>query len=159
MKNYLENIISSTLNKYIEGEKFFDELDYSLRNDEKLIKMILEDIKEEYDYLIVSGHFGNNFKQYCKNKLNNISNKIILVNGGLRNDKKLDEFWKNYDIENKNIIFIDDTYYSGRTKEKIKSAIIKNNGNYIKTYVFYDGCKNKCDDVFSYYRYFDHFEG
>ena len=84
--------------------------------------------------------------------------KIIVINGGLRKDNVIIPFWENFNIEEKKIVFIDDSYYLGRTRDKIKMAIEEKNGTLINTYVFYDGSKTKDDSVKSFYRYYDFHE-
>ena len=154
----LNDIIDKCLQKYEGGESFFDALDYEIRNNEALIELLINLIKDEkYDYIVVSGHFGSVFKTYCKNTNKLDYTSIIKVNGGLRIGKELEDFYNHYDIKNKNIVFLDDTYYSGTTKNKIVNSLLDNNANYIGTYVIYDGSKLKSDDVTSMYRYYDHF--
>ena len=83
---------------------------------------------------------------------------IIVVNGSLRKEGIFVEFEKEYNFIDKRLIFIDDSYYLGRTRNKIKTAIEMQNGQLISTYVFYDGSKIKDDHVHSFYRYYDNYE-
>lgn len=160
MNKHMESLVNECLLQHIGGEKFFDELDYKLRNDNSLITMMIGKIleNETFDYIIVSGKFGKVFKSYCKKHMNkDFYNNIINVKGGLRKGYEIDEFWNKYDIKNKRIIFIDDSYYLGRTKDKIKDTINSHGGIFINTYVFYDGSKVKDNNVNSFYRYYDHY--
>jgi hypoxanthine-guanine phosphoribosyltransferase len=50
---------------------------------------------------------------------------------------------------------LDDSYYSGRTVNVVRKAIEEQQGNLVKTYVIYDGKKNKDKDIEYFYRYFD----
>ena len=154
-------LVNECLKQHEGGEQFFDAIDEKLHNDNALINMMIEKVSanEVFDYIIVSGKFGNVFKEYCNNYLeDNFNKKIIVVNGGLRKDHVIISFWENYNIENKKIIFIDDSYYLGRTRDKIKNAVEENQGIFINTYVFYDGSKVKDDHVHSFYRYYDFHE-
>lgn len=154
-------LVNECLMQHEGGEQFFDAIDEKLRNDKSLINMIIDKIikNEEFDYIIVSGKFGNVFLNHCNTYLNdNFNEKIILVNGGLRKDHVIISFWENYNITNKKIIFIDDSYYLGRTRDKIKKAVEENHGIFVNTYVFYDGSKDKDDHVHSFYRYYDFHE-
>ena len=110
---------------------------------------------ENFDYIIVSGKFGSVFYEYASNYQDDLKEKIIVVNGGLRKDNVITSFWENFNIQNKRIVFIDDSYYLGRTRNKIKEAIEENHGSLICTYVFYDGSKEKDNTVHSFYRYYD----
>lgn len=159
MNKNIESLINKCLIEHEGGEKFFDAIDEEFRNDEKLLTLMINKVRtnETFDYIIVSGKFGKVFKNFCLN--NNIysSNNIITVNGSLRKGDEVEDFSKTYDINNKNIIFIDDSFYLGRTRDKIKKQVINNGGNLIGTYVFYDGSKIKDNTVHSFYRYYDHY--
>ncbi len=140
---------------------FFDAIDERLRNDNLLITMMLGKVleNEAFDYIIVSGNLGRVFKDFCLKHIGyNFSNNIIVVSGDLRKDQEIEPFNELYDINNKNLIFIDDSYYLGRTRNKIKDYITNNGGNLISSYVFYDGSKEKNDSVHSFYRYYDHYK-
>lgn len=156
----MESLVNDCLIQHEGGEKFFDAIDEKLRNDNLLITMMIGKVieHESFDYIIVSGNFGKVFKDFCiKHIGKKFSNSIIVVNGGLRNNNEIEPFYNNYEINNKNIVFIDDSYYLGRTRDKIKEAIENNGGNLICSYVFYDGSKIKDDSVHSFYRYYDHY--
>lgn len=159
MNQNIESIINKCLIEHAGGEIFFDAIDEEFRNDEKLLTMMTDKVNknEVFDYIIVSGKFGKVFKNFCID--NNIypPNSIITVNGSLRKDQEVQDYSKNYNLKNKNVIFIDDSFYLGRTRDKIKNSIIENKGNLISTYVFYDGSKIKDKSVHSFYRYYDHF--
>lgn len=118
-------LVNECLMQHEGGEQFFDAIDEKLWNDKSLINMMIDKIikNEEFDYIIVSGKFGNVFLNHCNTYLNdNFNKKIIVVNGGLGKDHVIISFWENYNIKNKKIIFIDDSYYLGRTRDKIKKS-------------------------------------
>lgn len=160
MTDNINYLVEECLIQHEGGEKFFDAIDEKLRNDKLLLTMMIGKVLEQksFDYIIVSGHFGNVFKSFCqKNFDQELGKNIIVTNGGLRKNNSITTFWKDYDIENKNIIFIDDSFYLGRTRDKIKSAIEEHHGKFVCTYVFYDGSKIKDPLVHSFYRYYDHY--
>lgn len=159
MNKKINNQVEICLKEHVGGEIFFDNLDEKLRNDEVLLSMILNKVKENesFDYIIVSGNFGSMFKVFIDTYHQNLSSKIIAVNGGLRNGEKLVAFWTDYNITAKRIIFIDDSFYLGRTRDKIAQAIKEQDGTLTNTYVFYDGSKEKEENVHSFYRYYDNF--
>lgn len=160
MVTKIESLVNDCLIKHKGGEKFFDAIDEKLRNDNLLITMMVGKVleKETFDYIIVSGNFGRLFKDFCLNHIGkDFSDNVIVVNGGIRDGNQVGEFYKEYDINNKNLIFIDDSYYLGRTRDKIKDTITNNGGRLICSYVFYDGSKLKDDTVHSFYRYYDHY--
>lgn len=156
----LTDIVNNCLEEYVEGECFFDAIDSYIRNNDFLIATMIDKILtyEKFDYLIVSGRFGKNFKDYIlKYRFDDLKDKIIVVNGNLRHDDEVIDFYNTYDILNKEFIFVDDSYYLGRTRDKIKEAILNHGGRLITTYVFYDGSKIKDENVHSFYRYYDNF--
>lgn len=159
MNMKINSLVEVCLKEHVGGEIFFDNLDEKLRNDETLLNMILNKVREHelFDYIIVSGKFGSMFKVFIDTHHQNLSSKIIAVNGGLRNGEKIEDFWTNYNIKAKRIIFIDDSFYLGRTRDKIAKAIKDHQGTLINTYVFYDGSKEKEENVHSFYRYYDNF--
>ena len=160
MVHEMTSLVNECLMQHEGGEKFFDAIDEKLRDDKTLINMMIQKIKknETFDYIIVSGNFGKVFKEYCNTNLIELKNKIIVVNGGLRKGYDIISFWEDYNIKNKKLIFIDDSYYLGRTRDAIKNAIEENHGTLLNTYVFYDGSKVKEDNVHSFYRYYDFHE-
>ena len=157
MENTMKSLVNECLIQHEGGESFFDAIDEKLRDDKKLINLMIDKVKdnENFDYIIVSGKFGSVFYEYASNYQDDLKEKIIVVNGGLRKDNVITSFWENFNIQNKRIVFIDDSYYLGRTRNKIKEAIEENHGSLICTYVFYDGSKEKDNTVHSFYRYYD----
>ncbi len=153
----LHPLVNFLLRRYIGGIPFFNKLDNMIRKNKAYLSYMINEVtvRESFDYIIVSGNYGIEFEKYCK-KNNLLKNKVICVNGSLRENENIIPFWKNYDINNKKIIFVDDSFYSGRTRNKVKEAIINNKGIYLRTYVYYDGSKTKEDDVISFYRYYDY---
>ena len=79
--------------------------------------------------------------------------EVIVVNCSLRKGEIYAEFRGKY-FNNKKFIFIDDSFYSGKTLSKIKEYLLSSNGELIATYVFYDGCKEKTKDLYSIYSYY-----
>ena len=157
MVREISSLVNECLIQHEGGEKFFDAIDEKLRDDKTLINLMIEKVKknEAFDLIVVSGKFGNVFKSYCNKYFEDLNNKIIVVNGGLRKGYAINSFWEDFNIENKKLIFIDDSYYLGRTRDTIRNAIEENHGTLINTYVFYDGSKAKEDNVHSFYRYYD----
>lgn len=160
MNNKIDYLVEECLKQHEGGEKFFDAIDEKLRNDNLLLTMILGRVleKEKFDYIIVSGKFGIVFKNFCTQHFDKeLAKNIIVVNGSLRNEEVKITFPEEYDINNKSLVFIDDSFFLGRTRDKIKNTIENKGGNLLYTYVFYDGSKNKDSSVYSFYRYYDNF--
>lgn len=160
MQDNINYLVEECLKQHEGGEKFFDAIDEKLRNDNLLLTMILGRVleKEKFDYIIVSGKFGIVFKKFCTQHLDKeLAKNIIVINGSLRNENVEINFPEEYDINNKSLVFIDDSFFLGRTRDKIKNTIDDKGGKLLYTYVFYDGSKIKDSSVYSFYRYYDNF--
>ena len=103
--------------------------------------------------LIVSGGFGNAIMTMYGDRLTETFREVIVTNGSIRlgnealifKDKLLCKNW----------IFIDDSYYLGRTRAGISVALrkIRPDASLCETYVIYDGSMGRADKVKSMYRY------
>lgn len=156
MKAEMINIIETFLNEYIGGEEFYDALDEQIRiNDVWLYTMISIVEKENFDKLIVSGNFGRKFYKFVIDKIGEtLASKILVANGSLRKGNSIG--LEDRDLNGQKFIFIDDSFWAGRTRNVIQNYVEKNNGVFLKTYVFYDGNKEKDKNVISFYRYYDY---
>ena len=113
---------------------------------------------ERYNYdvnIIVSGKFGTFFSNWYTVNTNWADQMIINVNGGLRTGFSIDnlDYLSEY-IRNNKFVFLDDSYYSGKTQRAVKNEIERLGGKLVNTFVIYDGSVNKSDDVKSLYRYY-----
>jgi hypothetical protein len=145
----LDNIIQNLLDKYVGGQVYFTALDKHIQH--KLISDKLFSITSKNNIVIVSGGFGRFIKRIYPEK------NILLLNGGLRHTKKINLECIAEKIKNKDFIFIDDSYYLGRTRNVIRAEIERLKGNFKHTYVIYDGSKIKDKEITSLYRYHDKF--
>jgi len=98
----LNPLIDLLLRRYVGGIPFFNKLDNMIRKNKAYLAYMINEVtaKESFDYIIVSGNFGKEFRKYCK-KNNLLKNKVICVNGSLRENENIIPFWKDYDINNK----------------------------------------------------------
>jgi len=144
---YITNTVDAILHKYKEGQEFFSNLDLSFRN-KIVIETLMSYIPKEFK-IVTSGSFGKKIKEIFPHKVD------ILMPGNLRHMDKYDLTTQRKKIKKQNYIFLDDSYYSGRTVAVVRQAIEKQNGNLVKTFVIYDGKKNKDKDIEYFYRYFD----
>lgn len=147
----LDELVKEMLEAHTGGEVFFDHLDEAIRTDNTIIDTLLNKIPNIEDKkIIVSGGFGLFFRDYLK--LLKIKPKaLIWVRGGLRNGHK-PEIW-NYYLKNQEFVFIDDSFYSGRTRNVINDYLAQENAKIVDTYVVYDGSHIKEENVYSLYRY------
>ena len=144
--------VNECLRKYESGEIFFNKLDEMMKFDEKIMESFIEKVTWETSIdviTIASGEFG-----LC---LHNYELPVtILVQGGLRNGNKIMDLSK-FVRPGKKHIFLDDSYFSGKTAKVIKEEVERCGGIFAGTYVIYDGSKYKDPTVKSMYRYYDNF--
>lgn len=159
----MKPIVTECLTKHIGGENYFNELDGMIKNNEILLVLFLMyAVQDSGVYnVILSGEIGIKYIQLqLKNKIPDYIN-LMAVNGGLRRGNDVvGGIASNCslipdDFDDDIVIFIDDSFYSGKTANKVKKFVNARNGEVVRTYVFYDGCKEKHDDVVSLYRYYD----
>lgn len=153
--------VNSLLDKYIGGEIFFDELDDAIRTDDSIIKGLLHLStvirsnsifwNENNTRIVMSGKTGYAIKEWGWGA-------DILLPGGLRkmNDTPLD--FSEQVEDGKVYFFVDDSYFSGRTESVVKEIIECGNGIFGGSIVAYDGCHEKKKNVWSLYRYYDHYD-
>lgn len=142
--------VNDCLEKYIGGTAFFDELDKAVKHDEDLLRQLITKAKAEYPNakLIASGEIGlclHNFRMPVD----------VIVQGGLRKNVEplnLAKFTK----PNEHFVFVDDSYFSGRTCQVIKEALEKCGCHLDGIVVIYDGCYEKRNNISALYRYYDH---
>lgn len=148
--------IDELLEKYIGGQIFFTELDKAVKFDREILLKLKAFVDNDISraklnaVTIASGEIG------CA--LHNFGIPVdIIVPGGLRHDPSRINLTPFKDkLANKHVIFIDDSYFSGRTAQVIKEEVKRCGGYYAGAYVAYDGSKHKEDKVYSLYRYYDH---
>lgn len=151
----VNDIVKQMLETHTGGEKFFDNLDASLQNSEVMevfYKTLIDKYWRPDVELIVSGKFGMFFANYFEHL------RPIVVRGGLRKNPTLNEEleYLRGRIEGIDCVFIDDSFFLGRTRLAIKNEVERLGGRLIDTVVIYDGGKYKLDSVKSLYRYYDH---
>lgn len=153
----MNRIVGICLRNHEGGENYFNELDNMVKNNIALVTSYVDYIveKENINSIIASGEIGENLIFYKEVGL--INANIVTVNGGLRKGREIANLDSSL-ITGKQFIFLDDSYYSGKTADKVNEAVEKNGGNVICTYVFYDGSKEKHDNVHSLFRYYDDVE-
>ena len=159
----MKSIVNECLDKYKGGEGYFNELDGMIKNNETLmILFLLYAVQDSNCYdVILSGGIGIKYlKLQLENKIPSYIN-LMIVNGSLRNGEEITGgIMSNLeiipeDLYDQQIIFIDDSFYSGKTHNKIETFLRSRGTKIYKTYVFYDGCKSEYNDVVSLYRYYD----
>lgn len=156
----VEKVVEDLLAKHTGGIPFFDSMDETWRITRKgwcIVADLADHALNEYpDHRIVaSGRFG----MFLHNAFDSfVQERLLLVTGGLRTTAPMDDLtyiggW----IHDREFVFIDDSFYSGRTRDLIKAEIERHGGTLEQTLVIYDGSKVKDEAVEAMYRYYDHY--
>lgn len=155
--------IAEILKQHEGGEEFFDALDAMVRGDMDILHTFLNfvysEIGDTREYsLILSGQFGNALMGIYGTNLFEDFSDVILVEGGLRSGKTPIIFKQNF--TKTKFILLDDSFYSGTTKDAIERALkmIDSQARIVKTFVIYDGSKVKKNNIYSMFRYYDHYK-
>lgn len=154
MKNKIFETVNELLEKFVGGQIFFSELDKAVKFDKAVLDELVSYADEVFDLdsirTIASGEIGL--------AMHNLGVSInYLVPGGLRHDPSkinLEPFKQ--DIKGKRFLFIDDSYFSGKTAMVVKEEIERLGGTFVGTLVAYDGAKVEEKNVWSLYRYYDY---
>ena len=154
MKNKIFEKVNELLEQYIGGQIFFTELDKAVKFDREVLEVLVAEAHNlglDHTFCtIASGEIGL--------AMHNLGVPIdYLVPGGLRHDPSkinLEPFSDK--IKGKKFIFIDDSYFSGKTVVVVKEEIERLGGIFVGTLVAYDGSKTKEENVWSLYRYYDY---
>lgn len=92
-ENELNEIVKECLLQHEGGEKFFDALDYRIRESITLLRGIMSKVifsGMNFDAIIVSGKFGNVFKDFAESEYPDF--EVFSINGSLRKGEVNEEF-------------------------------------------------------------------
>lgn len=162
MKHQMSQIVQKCIDSHGGGEEYFNELDDLIKNDEDFLMSYLTHISQSsVKNIIVSGGIGYKIA-LLRHKYSWFLEgyNIEYVNGSLRKGLPIQySNWKLDSYKNQPFIFVDDSYYSGKTLRIVRTYIEEVLGGYLQdSYVFYDGSEDNLDNVVSLYRYYDHFD-
>lgn len=155
IKSKIVDLVNQLLDKYKEGKEFFDALDSSIKdatNEDLIIYLVRGN---ENEWLATSGEFGDRLYNIWKSGKFKCKGMVVFNGKILTGDKKVESWYpKNFGLENKQFIYVDDSYFSGKTVSVIND-FLKQNGSKIKRVsVIYDGSKTKKKGVNSFFRYY-----
>lgn len=155
MDNKITSVIQYNLSKHIGGSKFFDHFDADLTSYElrPVIIKVLTSLSNQN--IILSGKFGIYIKHLISERQLVWNKNICFVKGSLRGkDRTIRRFESNHDISKQNFLFVDDSFYSGKTWNAINSFLKDHNSSIENGYVIYDGSKVKPKNLKSMWRYY-----
>jgi hypoxanthine phosphoribosyltransferase len=154
--NKLTSIVNNLLSNYEGGEIYFDNLDKEIKDKENLDLVETVISRKSHDKIIVigTGGFGlHAFEHFAQ------THDIVVVNGNLRKQDEINIVESNIDwskLINQNVLFVDDSYYSGGTEEKVSKFLLEHfNAKIISSSVVYDGSIKKRNHVKSLFRYYN----
>lgn len=137
-----------------KGRPFFNALDDAIKDD----KFVLELVKGyENDWIASSGGFGDTlFRLYNEKRFK--CKGLVIFNGKMLTDGLGVNYWypETFDLNDKEFVYLDDSYFSGGTATKITNFLKLRNSNVYEIAVIYDGSEIKLDNVHSFYRYWDY---
>jgi len=162
----LDVMVSAILSEHPGGESFFNCLDEKLASIHyfdwihlkvsEFVRAVQETHGVDCRY-ICSGAFGSLFMGYL-NMIGETEIRGYHVRGGLRKETSLPPLMLTAfedDLIGKICIFVDDSFYSGRTRDKIKLAVESCEAILGATIVLYDGAAKVDESVFSLTRFYD----
>lgn len=166
----IDNIVKNISDTTSGGNTFFDRLDSQIKNPQnkdiiiELFNKIYSDFGTNFN-LVISGGFGDLIMFMLKKDEIKCGGTILQVSGGLtshftdmnkiKKSKEVIIQKQIGDINNRDFIFVDDSFYSGTTGFSIDHFLKKHSSRVLKTYVIYDGNDTKSPDRISLYRYYD----
>lgn len=144
-------IVDTLIEKFVGGETYFDNLDEALRDPQNLD--IIIELFQGLDghSVIMSGKFGYYVLELFYRGLIPVKS-LIVVSGGLRSSEIESAEFHNFSVGD-NFAFVDDSFYKGRTRDKVAEFLSKVGCNLIGTTVVYDGSTKRDETVRSLYRY------
>ena len=152
----MKSIVDELTNRYRKGRVFFDALDDAIKSIENR-DIILELVKNcENEWVASSGEFGKIiYELYLEGAFT--CKGVVVFNGKMLTNNINVESWipSDFDMYNKDFIYVDDSYFSGGTVRKIERFLDTHNSSIKKVNVMYDGSEERLSTVNSFYRYWD----
>ena len=160
---WMRLIVNKCLAEESGGRSYFTRLDAEVKKQPELLAEYMKYVTDRsgvYD-VVVSGEIGDRYAELQRAGEIPDNINLFLLPGGLREDPtKLAS--KGRHCENsrrKEFIFLDDSYYSGKTLNAVTDYMCCVGGSVKHAYVFYDGSPARNKDVSSLYRYYDFYGG
>jgi hypothetical protein len=153
----MKSIVDELTIKYRKGRPFFNALDDIIKNKDNR-DIILELVKNcENEWIASSGEFGKIIYDLYSDGIFKCKG-VVVFNGKMLTNNISVESWipEEFDLNNKDFIYVDDSYFSGGTVKKIEGFLLNYNSKIKLVNVMYDGSEEKSTLVNSFYRYWDH---
>ena len=156
IEDKIENLVKELIQQYGGGKEFFDALDDRIKtvNNEDLTLSLVRGCEDKW--LVSTGGFGDKLhKLYEEGKIK--CRGVLVFNGKIMTkDKGVTYYYpSDFDIEDREFVFVDDSLFSGKTFRVIEDFLKKHNSTIEYISVIYDGSKEKSPKIHSLYRYYD----
>lgn len=155
IKDRLENIVDELLKTHKGGREFFNALDDSIKSitNQDMTLALLRGCSNEW--VASSGEFGDKIYELWKSGKFRCKG-LVVFNGKMLTNKTGISGWypENFDLENKEFVYVDDSLFSGSTSKKIDDFLRERNSKIKSISVIYDGSKEKNKMVKSFFRYY-----
>lgn len=150
--NRLKNIVKELREKHHGGREFFDALDSHIKDIVNVDMVINLVAGNENTWIATSGGFGDKLWKEGKFKCRG----VVVFNGKMQTNKVGVSGWypEDFEISGKKYLYVDDSYFSGGTVEKINDFLNQHDSTIKSVSVIYDGSKEKKSYVNSYFRYY-----
>lgn len=139
-----------------DGTPFFDRIDAILSSDyfyeysaRKFMEIAETPVGERSIQIVVSGKWGYGFTAWAAAYADWLPS-IHIVSGGLRHNYLPDG---NIGVHGDQFLFLDNSAYKGRTRDKIMRRIEESGGQLLATIVLYDGSPKTLDGIEGIFRY------
>lgn len=156
IKDKLNSIIQELQVKYKGGRAFFDALDGSIKDitNQDMILALLKGNSNEW--IATSGGFGDIIHKLWKEDKFKCKG-LVVFNGKMLTNKVGVKAWypSDFDLNDKQFLYVDDSYFSGSTARKIDDFLNEHNSKIKSVSVIYDGSKEKSKMVKSFFRYYN----
>jgi hypothetical protein len=155
IKERLDSIVADLLSKHEGGRPFFNALDNAIKsvfNQDMILALVKGNTNE---WIATSGEFGDRIYKLWKEGEFKCKGMVVF-NGKMQTNKIGVHGWypEEFDFENKQFIYIDDSLFSGSTANKIDDFLHDHNSKIKSVSVIYDGSKKKNKMVKSFFRYY-----
>ena len=111
------------------------------------------------EWIATSGEFGDSLYKLWKSNKFKCKGMVVFNGKLLTHNKDVTGYYpSNFDLNNKQFVYVDDSYFSGITAKKIDDYLQKTYSSIKSISVIYDGSKVKSKKVNSFFRYYDELE-
>ena len=152
--NKINSIVKEVEKEFKGGRMFFTVLDEAIKDvsNEDMIIQLLKG--KEKEWVASSGGFGRRVLQlYEEGKIK--CRGVVVFNGKMTTyDMGVYKYFPEFNLSNKKFVYVDDSYFSGKTAEKINNYLSLRKSRISTIEVIYDGSKDRKNNVKSFFRYY-----